>query len=452
MQIIIVGCGKIGNSITQKLSQEGHNITVIDLDSESLRNTSTMYDVMGVIGNGASYSVQQEAEIAETDLLIAVTASDEVNLLCCLIAKKAGNCSTIARVRNPIYNAELSFIKEELGLSMSINPEYSAATEIARILRFPSAIKIDTFAKGRVELLKFKVEEDSSLNECTISKISKTIGCDILICAIERGEEVIIPNGNTVLYAKDVVSFVASPQNASIFFRKIKIETHQVHNTLIVGGGKIAFYLAEQLIHSGISVKIIEKNLQRCEFLTEHLPEATIINGDAANQELLLEEGLAHSESFVSLTDMDEENIILSLFAKKSSKAKVITKVNRISFDHVIRDFDLGSIIHPKQIVADYITRYVRAMQNSIGSNIETLYNIIEDKAEALEFMIRSNSPVIGIPLEKLNIRDNLLVACINRRKSIIIPRGKDMIQEGDTVIIVTTHTGLNDIKDILIQ
>ncbi len=452
MQIIIVGCGKIGNSITQKLSQEGHNITVIDLNSEALRNTSTLYDVMGVIGNGASYSVQQEAEITETDLLIAVTASDEVNLLCCLIAKKAGNCSTIARVRNPIYNNELSYIKEELGLSMSINPEFSAATEIARILRFPSAIKIDTFAKGRVELLKFRIEEGSSLDQCTISNISKNIGCDILICAIERDEEVIIPNGNTMLYEKDVVSFVASPRNASNFFRKIKIETHQVHNTLIVGGGKIAFYLANQLIQSGIAVKIVEKNLQRCEFLTEELPAATIINGDATNQELLFEEGLAHSDSFVSLTDMDEENIVLSLFAKKSSKAKVITKVNRISFDHVIRDFDLGSIIHPKQIVADYITRYVRAMQNSIGSNIETLYNIIENKAEALEFIIRRNSPVIGIPLEQLQLRDNLLVACITRKKSIIIPRGKDMIQEGDSVIIVTTHTGLNDIKDILIQ
>ncbi|MDD5936264.1 MAG: Trk system potassium transporter TrkA [Clostridiales bacterium] len=450
MQIIIVGCGKIGNSITQKLSQEGHNVTVIDLDNSIVQTTSTQYDVMGVIGNGASYSVQQEAGIAETDLLIAVTASDEVNLLCCLIAKKAGNCSTIARVRNPIYNAELSFIKEELGLSMSINPEFSAATEIARLLRFPSAIKIDTFAKGRVELLKFRIPDNSPLNQCTISNISKNIGCDILICAIERGDEVITPNGNTTLYAKDLVSFVASPQNASRFFKKIKIETHQVHNTIIVGGGKIAFYLAEQLIRSGISVKIIEKNLARCELLTEQLPSATIINGDATNQELLLEEGLAHSESFVSLTDMDEENIVLSLFAKKSSKAKVITKVNKISFDNVIRDFDLGSLVHPKQIVADNITSYVRAMQNSIGSNIETLYNIIDNKAEALEFIIRKNSPVIGIPLEKLNIRDHILVACITRKKSIIIPRGKDMIQEGDTVIIVTTHTGLHDIKDIL--
>lgn len=450
MQIIIVGCGKVGTTITEELSKEKHNVTVIDTNSSVLERASNAYDVLGVIGNGASYSVQMEAGILQADLLIALTGSDELNLLCCLIAKKAGNCCTIARVRNPIYNAELNFIKEELGLSMTINPEFSSATEIARILRFPSAIKIDTFVKGRVELLKFLVPEQSPITNSTLYDIHRKVQTNILICAVERGEEVVIPNGSFEIKAKDIISIIASPQNASAFFKKIKVETHQVKNTLILGGGKISFYLAMQLLHSSIAVKIIEKDENRCAFLSEHLPEATIIFGDASNQELLLEEGIQYAESVVSLTDIDEENIVLSLFARKRSKAKIVTKLNRISFHDVIQDFDLGSIIHPKHITADYIVQYVRAMQNSIGSNVETLYKIIENKAEALEFVVRDSSPIIGVVLEQLNLKDNLLIAFISRKDRVFIPRGKDMIQIGDRVIVVTTNTGLHDIKDIL--
>jgi len=450
MRIIIVGCGKVGRTITEQLSQEGHDVAIIDTDSIVIHDITNNFDVMGVVGNGASYTVQREAGIDEADLLIAVTGSDELNLLCCLFARKAGNCSTIARVRNPMYNNEINFIKGELGLSMVINPEYAAATEIARLLRFPSAIKIDTFAKGRVELMKFIIPEGSTLHDTSLIDLARRVKSDILVCAVERKDEVVIPNGNFVLKEKDMITLVASPTNARDFFNEIGVETHQVKNTMIVGGGTVAYYLAAQLLTMGIDVKIVEQDKKRCEELSELLPKAVIINGDATNQDVLMEEGISHCESFVSLTGIDEGNIFLSLFAKSVSKAKVITKVNRISFDEIINTFNLGSLIYPKFITSEYIIQYVRAMQNSIGSNVETLYRIIENKVEALEFLINEDAPVVGIQLEDLKIKDNILIACINRGGKIMIPNGRSEIRVGDTVIIVTTQKGLQDIKDIL--
>lgn len=450
MQIIIVGCGKVGSTLAQQLSQEGHNITIIDLRGELVQQISNSYDVLGIIGNGASYSTQMEAGIEKADLLIAVTHSDELNLLCCLFAKKAGNCHTIARVRNPIYSQEIGFIKEELGLSMVINPEYAAATEIARILRFPTAIKIDTFAKGRVELLKFKIQPGCRLHNYTLMDISTHLRCDVLICVVERGDEVIIPTGSFLLKEKDIISIIASPKNATDFFKKIGIETNQVKNAMLVGGGEISYYLTKQLLQMGINVKIVEKDRARCEQLSDLLPKAIIINGDGTDQSTLMEEGLVHTEAFAALTNFDEENILLSLFAKSKSKAKMITKVNRITFDEVINQLDLESVIYPKYITAEYIIQYVRAMQNSIGSNVETLYRIIENKVEALEFLIHEDCPLVGIPLEKLELKENLLIGCINHRGKIITPRGQDIINVGDTVIVVTTNTGLHDIRDIL--
>lgn len=450
MKIIIVGCGKVGMTITEQLSNEGHDLAVIDLNNGVIHDATNNFDVMGVVGNGASYNVQMEAGIEEADVLIAVTASDELNLLCCLIAKKAGNCNTIARVRNPMYNKEINFIKEELGLSMIINPEYAAATEISRILRFPTAIKIDTFAKGKVELLEFIIAEGSPLHNCSLIDVAKQLKTDVLVCAVERNEEVIIPNGSFVLHQGDVISIVAPPRNSRMFFKKIGVDTHQVKNAMIVGGGTIAYYLAASLLNMGIDVKIVEKNQERCEQLSELLPKAVIIHGDATNEDVLMEEGITHCEAFVSLTGIDEGNIFLSLFARNQSKAKIVTKINRISFDDIINTFNLGSLIYPKYITAEYIVRYVRAMQNSIGSNVETLYRIIDNKVEALEFVIRENNGIVGIPLEKLNLKNNLLIACINRRGSIIAPNGQTEIKVGDTVIIVTTQKGLQDIKDIL--
>ena len=450
MRVIIVGCGKVGSTITQELSIEGHDVTVIDTDNIVVQSASNNYDVMGIVGNGASYGIQMEAGIEDADMLIAVTDSDELNLLCCLIAKKAGNCSTIARVRDPIYNNEVNFIKEELGLSMTINPEYAAATEISRILRFPPAIEIDTFAKGKVELTKYFIGASSLLCNRTLIEISSVYKSDILVCAVERDDEVFIPKGNFVLKENDMISIVGSPANVASFFKKLGVEISQVKNTMIIGGGTIAFYLASQLLTMGIGVKIIEEDRKRCEELSELLPKAVIINADATNQEVLLEEGIDYVESFVSLTGIDEANIFLSLFAKSRSNGKIVTKINKISFDGIIHSFNLGSLIYPKFITAENITQYVRGAQNTIGSNVEVLYKIIENKAEALEFAVRETSDVVGVPLESLKIKDNILIASINHKGRVITPKGKNIISVGDSVIIVTTSPGLKDITDIL--
>ena len=450
MKIIIIGCGKVGFALAEGLTQENHDVTIIDSSAERLQDATEELDVMAVIGNGSSINTLLEAGAADTDIIIAVTGSDELNLLCCLIAKKQWDCHTIARVRNPIYNKEIDLIKESLGISMIINPELAASAGIARLLRFPSAIKIDTFAKGRVELLKFRIKPEFHLDQISIAELPRKVKCDILVAGIERGEDAHIPNGNFVLQNGDLLSIIASPKNAAAFFHNIGLKTNQVKNCMIIGGGTIAVYLARQLLEMKIRVVIIDKNPKRCQELSEYLPEAVIICGDGTNRKLLLEENLEGVEAFVALTNMDEENIMLSLFARGHSEAKLITKVNRMSFDNILDQLDLGSIIYPKYITADYILRYIRAMQNSIGSNVETLCHILDGKAEALEFCILENSPVVGISLKDLQLKSNLLLGCIHRKGKVLIPRGNDTIQVGDTVIVVTTQKGLDDIQDIL--
>lgn len=450
MQIIVVGCGNVGATLTEQLSKEGHNITVIDSKNDRLKQVTDSCDVMSVTGNGASYSVQMEAGIEDADLLIAVTDSDELNLLCCLIAKKAGGCHTIARVRNPVYSREIDFIKEELGLSMIINPEAAAATAIARLLKFPSAIEVDSFAKGRVELSKFRLEPGNLLVGCTLKEISSKLHCDVLICTVERGEQVIIPDGNFELREKDTISVVSSSRNIIQFFKKLGLATGRVRDTLIVGGGSTTYYLAKQLLNMGIHVKIIEKDRNRCDELCELLPQASIVYGDGTDRSILMEEGLERAQAFVSMTNLDEENIMLSLFAKSVSRAKLVTRVHRMAYDELLGSLDIGSIIYPRYTTAENIVRYVRAMSNSLGSNVETLYKLIGDKAEALEFWIREKSPVVGIPLQQLNLKPNILIACINHKGAIITPGGQDVIQVGDTVVVITTNTGLHDIRDIL--
>ena len=450
MKIIVVGCGKVGAALTAQLSREGHDIAVIDVNAGVLTDISNNYDVMGLIGNGASHAVQVEAGIETADLLVAATDSDELNLLCCLIAKKAGGCSTVARVRNPVYNEEINFIKEELGLSLTVNPEYAAATEAARVLRFPSAVQIETFAKGKVEIVKVRIPEGSVLNGCPMAQIHKRTGAEVLVCTVERGSHVAIPHGDFVLQTGDVISVVASKENTRDFVARIGLKSRRVRDCMIIGGGTIAFYLAQQLLETGIRVKIIEQDRDRCEELAEILPRATIINADAANQDILMEEGVRECESFVTLTGMDEENLFLSMFAQNCSNAKVITKVDRQDFDEIIKRLDLGTLLHPKNITADIILRYVRALQNSIGSNVESLYKIIDNKVEAVEFLIQKDSPVVGIPLSELKIKPDVLVACISRGGRIMIPNGNSSIHVGDSVIVVTSHLGFGDIRDIL--
>ena len=450
MHIIIVGCGKVGRTLAEQLQEENIDLYLIDTVEKTINDITEDIDAMGIVGNGASINTLMEAGINTADILIAVTASDELNLLCCLIAQKTGHCHTIARARNPIYSQEIGFIKEKLGISMIINPELAAAREISRLLRFPAAIKIDPFSRGRVELLKFKVLPEFGLDGMSVSKITEKYRCDILFCAIENKNELSIPGGDHIVHNGDFVSIIAAPQNTALFFKKIGLKTHQVRNTLIIGGGTISYYLAKALSDSRIAFKIIEQNPQRCEFLSEQLPAATIINGDGTDRSLLIEEGLETVESFVSLTNLDEENIFLSLFAKTVTEAKLIAKVNRLPYTDIIDDLDIGSVIYPKYITADSILRYVRAMQNTIGSNVETLYHILDNQAEALEFAIHDYSPVVGVPLSDLKLKQNLLVCCLARNGKIRIPRGQDTIQIGDNVIIVTTHKGLRDICDIL--
>jgi trk system potassium uptake protein TrkA len=451
MKIIIVGCGKVGTTLAEQLDREGHDITLIDNKAASIHNVTDTLDVMGIVGNGSSYHVQTTAGVEKADLLIAVTGSDELNLLCCLIARQASNCQTIARVRNPQYNDEISYIKRGMGLSMIINPELETAIDISRLIRLPSAIKIDAFAKGKVELLKLQIPQESILNQVKIMDIPSRLRCKVLVCAVEREEEVFIPSGNFILQSGDKISFIATPKNAADFFHKAGFTSGLIKDVMIVGGGNIAVYLANKLTATGVTVKIIEQNRDRCEELSDMLPNALIINANATDHNILLEEGITDMDAFVSLTNLDEENVLLSLYAQKKSKAKVFTKITRLTYDDVIREMSLGVIINPKSITTDRIIQHVRAMQNPKGSNVETLYKIVSNKVEALEFHVRYNPDLIGIPLAKLQTKDNLLVGCISRKDKIIIPNGQDVLQVDDTVIIVTTQTGLDDLSDILL-
>ncbi len=451
MNIIIAGCGKVGSKIVERLSnEEDHNITIIDTNPDVIQDLMADYDVMGVIGNASDLEILTEAGVADADIVIAIMGSDELNMLVCLLAKKMGDCRTIARVRKPEYTRSLHVIKDELGLAMIINPERAAASEIARTLRFPSAIKIDTFAKGRIEILGFIVPELSILHNLKVSEVVSKLKCDVLICGVERDGEAFIPGGDFVLKAGDHISIVSSIKNGHAFFKKIGIKTDRVKDTIIVGGGDTAYYLAGFLADTGIDVKLVERDPIRCDELCQLLPKTNVIHGDGTEKRLLAELGLANAESFVTLTNIDEENIMLSLYAKSKTDGKIVTKVNRIEYDDVISNLDLGSVIYPKNITAEYIVRFVRAKKNSFGSNIETVHFIMDGKAEALEFRIKENSPVLGQTLESLKLKPNILIACINRNNQTIIPRGKDSMMKGDSVIIVTTNSGYKDISDIL--
>lgn len=451
MNIMIVGCGKVGYTLAMQLSNEDHNIVVVDNREDKVRHITDDIDAMGVVGNGVSYQTLQEAGVAATDLVIAVTGSDEENLLCCLIAKKAGNCQTIARVRNPIYNEEVDFLKQEFGLAMIINPELTAAGEIAKIFQFPSAIRVDTFARGHVELLHCKLTKDSPLIGMKLMQLSQKLKVNVLVCEVLRGEEVIIPNGNFVFEEGDIIAIASNRKNAINFFKKAGIMKNQVKNAILAGGGKISYYLAKILMASGIHVTIIEIDPARCEFLSTEFPDATIILGDASDESLLNEEDYDEAHGFACLTGLDEENILLALHVNANTKAKTVTKINRISFQDVIDNLDLGSIVYPRVATADRIIKYVRsATAAQHDNNVETLYQLANGKAEALEFNITDKSGITDIPLQELNIRKNTLIGSIYRNGRVIFPGGQDTIQVGDTVMVVLSGYRLSDIEDIL--
>lgn len=451
MKIIIVGCGKVGYTLAEQLNEEGHDITVVDTNGVKIEQAISTLDIQGIEGNGTTFNTLSEAGIKVADLLIAVTAKDEVNLLCCLMAKKTGNCNTIARVRNPEYVNEMNYLREGLGLSMVINPELTCARGISNLIEVPSALDFTTFGKGRANLIKLSIPEGSSVDNMTVMDFSKKVHSKTLICAVEREHEVIIPNGNTILRENDKMYVVIPPSELHSLLSKIGIKAKPIKNVMIIGGSRIAYYLAKRLEEAHIRVKIIERDFQHCEKMSELLPHTLIIHGDATDRQVLLEEGIDDVDAFVSLTNMDEENLVLSLFANKVSEAKIVTKVDKVAFEEVIGELPVGTIACPKNITAKSIIQHVRGLQNSFGSNIETLYRIIDDQAELIEFNVNQESKMTGIPLMELNLKKSLLVCGIFRKGKIITPTGKDTIELGDSVLIVTTIKGLADITDILV-
>lgn len=448
MRIIVIGCGKVGLALVEQLYSEGHEITVIDSDAARLKAALSNLDVMTLVGDGTSYTTLVSAGVERADVVIAVMDSDETNLLCCVIAKKASNCKTVARVRNPIYNGEIDFFKRELDLGLIFNPEMTSAEEIARLFNFPNALRIDVFSNRKIELVHYKIPADSKLVGTKLMSLRSDYHCNLLVATVTRNDEVIIPGGDFVIAENDILGVVASRSEIHEFFRTFGVGTKKVSDVLIVGGGKIGYYLANCLIDSGIHVKIVESRRDRCEFLSSEIPDADIIHGDGTDRDLLVEEGLMNTSGFAALTNIDEENILLSLFARRYAQ-KTITKINRINFDEVINQLDLDTIINPNTISTNLIIQYVRSLQYTMGSNIEN-FRKLSDQAEALEFVVHRNSEVVGIELAELKKKPNVLICCITRDRKIIIPGGQDKIEVGDRVVVIHNGSEIHNLDDII--
>lgn len=451
MRIIVVGMGKVGNTVAEQLALELHDVTVIDKDEDALNEAVQNYDVIGVEGNGAVCRTLREAGAEDCDLLIALTGSDEVNLLCCLLAKNLGAKSTIARVRNPEYNSEISIIQESLGLARSVNPEKEAAAEIQRIFKVPVARNADVLAKGKMELLSFVVNSDCTLCGKALKDSFAKFKVPSLVCAVERRDDIFIPDGNFTVQEGDIVAALVPTPDVTDFFKHIGLRSSNMNNVMIIGGGRIANYLIKSLLRLNINVTVIERNRAVAEELSYLYPKANIIHGDDTNRSLLLEEGLCESDAVCCLTGIDEENIVLALFAKKvAPDIKVITKIDRTSFEEVTSTLDIGSVIYPKNTTASLILQHVRAAagKNKV-SDVEKLTRIINNKVEAIEFSVSEQSKVINKTLLDLQLKKNTLIGSISRDGKAFIPHGSDMINAGDTVVVITTQR-LNDIDDIL--
>ena len=451
MKIIISGCGKIGGTILASLVSEGHDIVAIDSDSAVLTEITNIYDVMGVCGNGADSDILTEAGVAGAEMFVAATGSDEMNMLSCFLARRLGAKNTIARIRSPEYNdRSLAFVRRELELSMAINPELLAAHELFNILKFPSAVKIEKFSGRGFEMIELRLKPDSVLDGMSLRSLREKYGTRVLICCVQRGDSVYIPGGDFVLKSGDKIDITAPPADMLKFFRSIGEFQKQARNVMLLGGSRTAYYLADMLTSGGASVKIIERDEKTCSELCEALPKAVIIHGDGAEQELLMEEGLKSLDAFIALTGMDEENILISIFAAAQKVPKVISKVNRDELAAMAERLGLDCIVSPKKIISDVIVQYARALKNSLGSNIETLYQLMDGKAEALEFNAKTDPKLTGIPLKELNIKKNILIAGILRYRKTVVPTGDDMILPDDRVIVVAADRKLSDLSDIL--
>lgn len=451
MKIVIVGDGKVGFALTQQLAREGHDIVVIDSNKMVLKESQQMVDIQVVHGNGASPVVQSAASVGESDLMIAATSADEINLLCCIVAKKLGCSHTIARVRNPEYYGQFFLLKDELGLNLMINPERATASEIFRLLQFPSFLKRDAFAKGRVEIVEVVLRPESHIVGKLLSELYHTVKVKVLVCAVERGNDVVIPDGSFRLQAGDKLYVTASSGDLARLIRSLHLNQKKIKNVMIIGGSRIAVYLAMALLDEGVDVKLIEIQKERCRQLAELLPKATVIFADGSDRSILDSEGIDQSDAVVTLTDIDEENLIVSMYANYLKVPKVITKINRTEYTEVFRDKGIDCVVSPKELCTNDIVRYVRAMGNRTGGAVVALHRIVDEKAEALEFRASESFRGLGQKLSDLELKPNILLSCINRRGKIIIPSGNDAIEKGDTVIVVTTADRfINDLNDIL--
>lgn len=451
MKIVIIGDGKVGHKLAVQLSEENYDITMIDQNEGKLKEALNKMDIFCITGNGADAEIMKQADVQHADLVIACASTDEMNMLSCLIARRLGAKHTIARVRNPIYYRQIGMLKEDLQLSMAVNPELAASNEILRILLFPEANKVETFMKGRVELVEYALGGDQPLTDLSLAEVYRKFQIKILVCAVKRGKEVYIPDGNFVLREGDRLHIAAGHQDLKTFFKSLGRKNAKVKKVIICGGGHVCFYLAAQLLKVGMQVKIIEQNERRCEELCELLPRATILHGNAADHDLLLEEGIEDADAFVALTGMDEENIIMAFFAKTVGVPKIIAKVNEDMRAQMIEGLGIDSIVSAKSATADAIMAYVRARNNSYSSaNVETMYRLVQGKVEALEFIIKKECEYTNISLKDLPIKKNNLIACIGRRRDVIIPNGDDHLEAGDSVIVVTKDHIVSNFSDIL--
>lgn len=452
MKIIIVGCGKIGTSIIESLVGEGSDVVAVDSSPAVIDEIGNIYDVMCVCGNGADTETLKEAGVAKCDLFVAVTNSDELNMLACFVAERMGAKHTIARIRNPEYNDKsLDFLSKQLGLTVSVNPEWMAAKELYNVLKLPAAVNIESFSGGNLEMVELRLKQESILDGLSLIELRKKYNAKFLICAVQRGEEVYIPDGNFVLRSGDRVGITASTSEIQKLLRMLGLMQNSAKSVMILGASRISYYLAKRLINGGSRVVVIDKDEQVCQAFAAKLPEAVVICGDGSEQELLLEEGLGSTDAFVALTGMDELNILVSIFAESQNVPKVISKVNRAQLAAMADNLGLDCIVSPKKIVSDILARYARAIKNSQGNNgIETLYRLMDGRIEALEFNVGKEFKGIKTPLKDLALKPNTLIAGIIRGRKSIIPGGMDEIQAGDRVVVIVAGQQIIDLDDIL--
>lgn len=450
MKIVIIGVGTIGRTILKSLSGEGHTITIIDENKDRMERLIEKYDVYGVAGNGACMDIQKEAGMEDADLAVALTGSDELNIFACLVAKKIGVKNTIARVRKPEYRAQILDMKDELGISMIVNPEKDTANEIFYLINLPSIAKIDHFAKGRVSLVEIVINKGCTLIGETLITLGKKLHTQVLVCAVQRGDEVIIPSGNFMIEEGDRIHFTTGANALRDFLSEINLVTMTLRNIMIIGGNKTSFYLADELSKKKFNIKIVASDKAIAEELAELLPRVTVVHGNGAQHSLLLEEGLEAMDAFVALTEVDEENMVISMFANNMKVKKTITQIRSDDLGGMLRELGIQNNVSPKDIVANRIISYIRALANKRGSNVLTLYRVVEGRVEALEFFAKKPEKFYDQPLKNLAIKTNCLIACIIRKNEVIIPNGNSCIKQGDNVIVVTTHKNFDDLSDIL--